>query len=63
MADSPRFEPGTEFFATNGDVQTHALASIAVSMKRIADALEYDPKNSNLYDLFNDIRHNKRGSP
>lgn len=39
------------------------LLSIAISLKRIADALNYNEKESNLYDLINDIRHNTRSSP
>lgn len=34
-----QLEPGSELSADNGDVQTHALVSIAFSLKRIADAL------------------------
>lgn len=33
-------EPGSEMHAENGDVQTHAIVSIAMSLKRIADALQ-----------------------
>lgn len=33
-------EPGSEMQAENGDTQTHAIVSIAMSLKRIADALQ-----------------------
>lgn len=33
-------EDGSELHAANGDIQTHALVSIAMSLKRIADAMQ-----------------------
>jgi hypothetical protein len=43
-----------------GPAEPHevALVSIAISLKRIADALSYQPGNENLYDFINDPRHN-----
>jgi hypothetical protein len=43
-------EPGSAYLAENGDFKTHAIVSIAVSLKRIADALTYQPGPDNLYD-------------
>ena len=61
---SDKLEPGSELHADNGDVQTHALVSIAFSLKRIADSLRYVPDvPDTIYDAVNDIRHNTRGSP
>ena len=37
---SEQLEPGSELHADNGDFQTHALVSIAFSLKRIADAMQ-----------------------
>ena len=34
-----QLEPGSEFYADNGDCKTHAIVSIAMSLKRIADAM------------------------
>lgn len=56
MSDTPKLEPGSELHAENGDVQTHALVSIAFSLKRIADALNYQPGPENLFDLIREIR-------
>lgn len=40
-------------------VSSMTLASIAISLKRIADALNYVPAGEqNIYDMMNDIRHN-----
>ena len=50
-----QLEPGSEFHAANGDVQTHALVSIAFSLKRIADAMTLQPGPKNLFDLIRDI--------
>ena len=59
-----QLEPGSEFHAANGDVQTHALVSIAFSLKRIADSLRYHPDAPDtIYGAINDIRHNTRGAP
>lgn len=35
-----QFERGSELSAESGDVQTHMLVSIAISLKRIADAMQ-----------------------
>lgn len=35
-----QLEPGSEFYADNGDCKTHAIVSIAMSLKRIADAMQ-----------------------
>ncbi len=40
MSERERFEPEAEQGAAPGDVQTHALVSIAYSLKRIADAMQ-----------------------
>ena len=40
MTESCPFESGSVFYAENGDVKTHAIISIAFSLKRIADALQ-----------------------
>lgn len=40
MSSLEQLEPGSEFLASNGDVQAHVLASIAISLKRIADAMQ-----------------------
>ena len=58
MADQNKsnLETGSEFHAASGDVQTHALVSIAFSLKRIADALSYQSGDENLYDLIREIR-------
>lgn len=53
-----QFEEGSCFHAKQGDLQTHALVSIAFSMKRIADALTYTPGEENFHDFVRDIRNN-----
>ena len=41
MTERPgTMEPGSECYADNGDIKTHAIASIAMSLKRIADAMQ-----------------------
>lgn len=52
-----QFEEGSCFHAKQGDVQTHALVSIAFSLKRIADALNYDkrPGSMNLFDYIREL--------
>ncbi len=40
MNEREKFEPGAELHAAPGDVQMHALVSIAYSLKRIADAMQ-----------------------
>ena len=51
------------------DLQTQALMSIAFSLKRIADSLQYTGalneggQPETVYDVMNDIRHNTRGAP
>lgn len=59
-----KFEPeaAVAFVTVAMSLELAVQVSAAISLKRIADAIEYDPKNSNLYDIFNDIRHNTRGS-
>lgn len=67
MADqhtpADNFEADSCLFADNGDFKTQALVSIAFSLKRIADALNYTPSAENIYDMLNDIRFNTRGAP
>lgn len=68
MADqhtpADNFEADSGLFADNGDFKTHALVSIAFSLKRIADALNHTPTGAeNIYDMLNDIRFNTRGAP
>lgn len=42
-----------------GTVDSAALLSLAISMKRIADAMTYQPTGGeNLYDMLNAVRHN-----
>lgn len=44
--------------------QAAALLSIAISMKRIADAVTTEHPNSlNLYGLINELMFNTRGAP
>lgn len=51
-----QFEPGSENHASPGDVHTHAIVSIAISLKRIADALSFQPGNrDNIFDYVRDI--------
>ncbi len=40
MSEQEKFEEGAELHAAPGDIQTHALVSIAYSLKRIADAIQ-----------------------
>lgn len=56
-------EPGSQYLAGQGDVQAQVLASIAFSLKRIADALNYTTGPDNIHDMLNDIRHNSRSGP
>lgn len=42
------FEPDTGYFVENGDNKGQAIISIAVSLKRIADALEGSPSQVSL---------------
>lgn len=58
------FEPETNAqFSEPASPSQVAAVSTAISLKRIADALHYQPAGENIYDLLNDIRHNTRGSP
>lgn len=51
-----KFEPGSEFGVDPGDYcRTHALTSIAFSLKRIADAVTYQKGPKNLFDLIRDL--------
>ena len=53
------FEPeANDYFGEPAKSEAVALVSIAISLKRIADALNYTPGHYNLYDMLNDIRHN-----
>jgi hypothetical protein len=62
MSTEPQFEDGSALHAINGDVQTHALVSIAFSLKRIADAVNYIPAgNSNLFDMVRTISEKNSG--
>lgn len=73
MADqhtpADNFEADSCLFADNGDFKTHALVSIAFSLKRIADALHYTgalnegQKPESIYEAVSDIRYNTRGAP
>lgn len=48
-----------EGYKLTDTTEKEALLSIAISLKRIADALNYAPgQPENLYDIINDIRHN-----
>lgn len=69
MSDS-QIEPEALNIASNiareydgNDVVGIAAVSIAISLKRIADALSYQGAGENFYDLVNDLRHNTRGGP
>jgi len=53
QVDAPEYEPSKG--------QQVAIISIAISLKRIADALRYDPAgNRNIWDLVNDVAMNTR---
>jgi len=50
-------------FSGPADPERVALVSIAISLKRIADALRFEERGKNFYDLVSDIRYNTRGAP
>lgn len=47
-----------QVFARPAEPHEIAAVSIAISLKRIADALTEHPGPRNLYDMLNDITHN-----
>lgn len=69
MIDSFEPEAGKVAFNTAREIGAEsvhgiAMVSIAISLKRIADAITTEHPNSlNLYGLINELMFNTRGSP
>lgn len=59
MSDS-LLEPGSELGIESGDVPAHAIVSIAISLKRIADSLSHQPGATNLFDFVGGIYENSQ---
>lgn len=51
-------DQANNFFSVPADPQAVAMVSIAISLKRIADALAMTPGPENIHDFLNDIRFN-----